>query len=101
MQRVTQINFLSIKADKIEEFFETDRKYIASTTLPKGLIGSRFYRSPDGKSAVRVSQYESAEAHKKYHESEALQQQIGLLRNFVESSKPFLYEEVYTTGDFK
>ena len=101
MKPVTQINFLSIKPDKIDEFFETDRKYIASTTLLKGLIGSRLYRSPDGKSAVRVSQYESAEAHKEYHQSEALRQQIGLLRNLVESSKPILYEEVYTTGDFK
>jgi quinol monooxygenase YgiN len=101
MKPVTQINFLSIKPDKIDEFFEADRNYVASAPLPKGLIGSRLYRSPDGKSVVRVSQYESAEAHKEYHQSEALRQQIGQLRNLVESSKVEFYEEAYSTGDFK
>ena len=98
---VTQINFLSIKPDKISEFFEADRRFIESATLPKGLIGSRLYKSPDGTSAVRVTQYESAEAHKEYHQSEALQQQIALLRTFVESSTVGLYEEVHSTGNFK
>jgi quinol monooxygenase YgiN len=98
---VTQINFISIKPDKIEEFFEADRNFIASVTLPKGLIGSRLYRSFDGKSAIRVTQYESAEVHKEYHQSEALQQQIALLRTFVESSTAGLYEEVRSTGNFK
>ena len=98
---VTQINFISIKPDKINDFFEADRTFIASATLPKGLIGSRLYRSLDGKSAVRVTQYESDEAHKEYHQSEALQQQIALLRTFVESSAVGLYEEVHSTGNFK
>jgi heme-degrading monooxygenase HmoA len=101
MKPVTQINFLSIKPDKIEEFFEADRTYVSSASLPKGLIGSRLYRGPDGRSAVRVSQYESAEAHKEYHHSEALRQQIARLCPFVESSSPTLCEEVYTIGDFK
>jgi quinol monooxygenase YgiN len=101
MNPVTQINFLSIKPDKVNEFFELDRGFIASASLPKGLIGSRLYRSLDGKSAVRVSQYESVEAHNEYHHNEALQQQIGKLRPLVESSSPALYEEVYTTGNFK
>lgn len=98
---VTQINFLSIKPDKVDEFFKTDRSYIASASLPKGLIGSRLYRSQDGRSLVRVSQYESVEAHNEYHHSEDLRQQIGKLRPLVESSSPALYEEVYTTGEFK
>jgi quinol monooxygenase YgiN len=101
MTPITQINFISIKPEKVDEFFEADRSFIASATLPKGLIGSRLYRSPDGKSAVRVTQYESAEAQKDYHQSEALQQQIALLRSFVESSTAGLYEEVRTAGDFK
>jgi quinol monooxygenase YgiN len=101
MKPITQINFLSIKPEKVDEFFETDRSYIASAKLPKGLIGSRLYRSPDGKSAVRVSQYESVEAHDEYHHSEDLRQQIGKLRPLVDSASPALFEEVYTTGDFK
>jgi quinol monooxygenase YgiN len=101
MTPVTQILFLSIKPDKIDEFLEADRNFIASATLPQGLVGSRLYRSPDGKSAVRVVQYESAEAHTEYQQHEALQQQVALLRNFVESATASLYEEVRTTGDFK
>jgi quinol monooxygenase YgiN len=101
VKRVTQINFLAIKPDKIDEFFATDRSFIASATLPKGLIGSRLYRSSDGRSVVRVSQYESVEAHEQYHHNEALRQQIDKLRPLVESSRPMLFEEVYTTGEFK
>lgn len=101
MTPVTQILFLSIKPDKINEFLEADRNFIGSTTLPKGLVGSRLYRSSDGKSAVRVVQYESVEAHKKYQQNEALQQQVAHLRNFVVSATGSLYEEVHTTGDFK
>jgi quinol monooxygenase YgiN len=101
MKPVTQINFLSIKPEKIDEFFEADRSYIGSASPPKGLIGSRLYRSLDGRSAVRVSQYESVEAHKELHQSEALRQQIDRLRPFLESSNPALYEEAHTAGDFK
>jgi quinol monooxygenase YgiN len=101
MTPVTQILSLSIKPDKIDEFLEADRNFIASATLPKGLVGSRLYRSPDGKSAVRVVQYESAEVQKAYEQDKALQQQVALLRNFVDSATGSLYEEVRTTGDFK
>ena len=101
MTPVTQILLLSIKPDKIGELLEADRNFIASTTLPKGLVGSRLYRSPDGKSAVRVVQYESVEAQKDYEQDETLQQQIALLSNFVESATASLYAEVHTTGDFK
>jgi heme-degrading monooxygenase HmoA len=80
MKPVTQINVLSIKPNKVDEFFEVDRSDIASETGRKGLIGSRLYRSLDGKSVVRLSHYESLEAHEEYHQSEALKQQIGRLR---------------------
>jgi hypothetical protein len=98
---VTQINILSIKPDKIDEFFEADQGYIASASLPKGLIGSRLYGSLDGRSAVRVTLYDSVEAHKEYHQGEALRQQIGLLHAFVDSSSPGLDDEVHTAGNFK
>jgi quinol monooxygenase YgiN len=101
MTPVTQILFLSIKPDKIDEFLEADRNFLASATLHKGLVGSRLYRSPDCKSAVRVVQYESAEAQKAHEQDKALQQQVALLRNFVDSATGSLYEEVRTTGDFK
>lgn len=101
MTPVTQILFLSVAPGKMDEFLEADRNFIASTTLPKGIVGSRLYRSSDGRSAVRVVQYESAEAQKEYEQDQALRQQVSLLRNFVESATTNLYEEVRTTGDFK
>jgi len=101
MAPVTQILFLSIKPGKIDDFLEADRNFIASATLPKGLVGSRLYKSPDGRSAVRVVQYESIETHQKYEQDPALQQQVALLRGFVESATASLYEEVRTSGDFK
>ncbi len=55
MKPVTQINVLSIKPDKVDEFFEADRSYIGSATLPKGVLGSRVYKSLDGRSVARVS----------------------------------------------
>jgi quinol monooxygenase YgiN len=100
MKPVTQINFLSIKPEKIDEFLEADRNYFASASLPKGLMGSRLYRSPDGRSVIRVSQYESVEALNEILHSEALRRQIERLRPLVESSNPGLYEEVHRTGDF-
>jgi quinol monooxygenase YgiN len=98
---VTQINFISIKPDKIDEFYAADRSYITSANLPDGLIGSRVYRSLDGKSAVRVSQYESMEALTESLQSEDLRRQVDRLRPLVESSTRDLYQEAYTTGDFK
>ena len=99
MKPVTQINFLSIKPVKVDEFFQMNQSYIASSGRPNGLISSRLYRSLDGKSAVRVSTYESAEAHKEIHESESLKQHIAMLQPLIESSTPALYEEVTTSRD--
>ncbi|UWZ84164.1 antibiotic biosynthesis monooxygenase [Occallatibacter riparius] len=101
MTPVTQILLLTIKPGKMDEFLEADRNFLASTVLPKGIAGSRLYRSPDGKSVVRVVQYESAEAQKEYEQDQALRQQVSFLRNFVESATAGFYEEVRTTGDFK
>ncbi|HTV82863.1 MAG TPA: antibiotic biosynthesis monooxygenase [Acidobacteriaceae bacterium] len=100
MNPVTQINTFSIKSDKVDEFFETDRRYVDTIGRPKGLIGSRLYRSADGRSAVRVSQFESAEALNEIRQSESLRRQIERLRPLVESTSASVYEEAYTTGDF-
>jgi quinol monooxygenase YgiN len=93
MKPVIQINFLSIKPGKIDEFIEAERGY-ASAKLPPGVIGSRMYRSLDGKSVVRVSQYESIESHKELHQNETLRRHIDKLSPLLESSSPALYEEV-------
>ena len=99
MNPVTQINFLSIKPGKMDQFLEADRRYRASTSLPKGVTSSRMYCSLDGASIVRVTQYESIEAHDQVQQDEQLRQQIAILRPLVESSRPALYEEAQTPED--
>ena len=101
MNPLTQINFISIKPGKIDEFIEAQRKYFASTTRPKGLIGSRVYRSVDGKSAVLVTEFESVQAQEEILQRDVLKQHINSVRPLVESSGPSLYEEAHITGDFR
>ncbi len=75
-----------------------------ATTLvkkPNGLIGGRMYKSIDGKSAVLVSQFESGSAQEDIRQSDAFKQHVNQLQVLIESASPSLYEEAYTTGDFK
>ena len=101
MKPVTQINFISMKPGKIDEFIEAQRKYFASTTRPKGLLASRVYRGIDDKSVALVTEFESIQAQEEILQREVLKQHINALRPLVESSNPCLYEEAYITGDFK
>lgn len=99
MNPVTQINFLSIKPGKMDEFIEANRRYVASSPLPRGVLSSRMYRSLDGASIVRVTQYESIKALDEVQQDEGLRRQIAILRPLVESSRPALYEEAPALGD--
>jgi quinol monooxygenase YgiN len=102
MKPVTVINRLAIKPGKMDEFIDAQRNF--ATTLmkkPNGLIGGRMYRSIDGKSAVLVSQFASESAQENIRQSDAFRQHVSQLQVLIESASPSLYEEAYTTGDFK
>ena len=102
MKPVTVINRFVIKPDKIDEFIDTQRNFAtALMTTPSGLIGGRMYRSLDGKSAVLVSQFVSESAQEEIRQSQAFKQHLSVVQPMVESAGPSLYEEAYTTGDFK
>jgi quinol monooxygenase YgiN len=102
MKPVTVVNRLVIKPGKMDEFIEAQRDFASGLmTKPSGLIGGRMYRSIDGKSAVLVSQFESESAQKEIRQSPAFKQHLDSLQSMVESASPSLYEEAYTTGDFK
>ena len=102
MKPVTVVNRLVIKPGKMDEFIETQRHFASALlTKPSGLIGGRMYRSLDGKSAVLVSQFESESAQEELRQSPAFKQHVNALQSMVESASPSLYEEAYTTGDFK
>jgi quinol monooxygenase YgiN len=102
MKPVTVINHFAIKPDKMDEFIAAQQNF-AATLMQKsnGLSGGRMYRSIDGKSAVLVSQFESASAQEGIRQSDSFRQHVSRLRLLIESASPNLYEEAYTTGDFK
>jgi len=102
MKPVTVINRLAIKPGKMEEFIDAQRNFATTLTKkPSGLIGGRMYRSIDGKSAVLVSQFESESAQEDIRQSDTFRQHVNQLQVLIESASPSLYEEAYTTGDFK
>lgn len=102
MKPVTVINQLVIKPAKMDEFIDAQRNFAAALMRkPNGLVGGRMYRSIDGNSAVLVSQFESESAQAGIRQSEAFKNHLNQLQALVESASPSLYEEAYTTGDFK
>lgn len=99
MKPVTVINHLAIKPGKLDEFIDTQHRFV--TALPPcGLIGARMYRSTDGQSAVLVSTFESKDAQEKLLQRDEFKKHIVNLQAFVESSSPSFYDEAYTTGAF-
>jgi len=102
MKPVTVINRMLIKSGKMDEFIAAQRNFASGLmTKPSGLIGGRLYRSIDGKSALLVSKFESESAQEELRQSPAFKQHLNVLKEMVESASPTLYEEAYTTGDFK
>ena len=100
MAKVTAINTLSVKPDRMVEFISLQREFAMSGRL-NGLVGGRMYRNREGTKAVLVSQFESVEAQTAIMGSAELQVHMAKLREMVESSSPDIYEEAYTYGAFK
>lgn len=102
MKPVTVINFFLIKPGKMNQFIEVQRSFTAALkTKSAGLIGSRMYRSLDGKSAVRVAQFESARSHEGTRQSDAFEEHLKRVQPYVESANPNSYEEAFTAGNFR
>jgi len=102
MKPVIVINRFVIKPGKMDEFIDAQRDFATVLrTKPSGLSGGRMYRGIDGNSAVLVSQFVSESAQEEIRQSHAFKQHLSVLQPLIESSSPSLYEEAYTTGDFK
>jgi hypothetical protein len=100
MKPVTIINRLTVKPGKMDEFIDTQRKFAAS--LPPGsLVGGRMYRGVDGQTAVLVSTFPSNGMKEQMLQSDAFKEHVKHLQSMVDGSSPFVYEEAYTTGDFR
>jgi hypothetical protein len=100
MKPVTVINRIHVKPGKMDEFIETQRKF-AAMVPSDWLIGGRMYRSLDGQSAVLVSTFSSKDAQDRVFQRVDFKEHLQRLQPLVESSSPLLYEEAYTTGDFR
>jgi hypothetical protein len=100
MKQVIVINRLMIKSSKMHEFIEAQHKFVAALP-PCGLIGGRLYRSIDGQSATLVSVFQSKSAIEEVFQRADFKAHLQRQQPFVESSSPILYEEAYTTGDFR
>lgn len=100
MNPVTVINRIQIRPGKMDEFIEAQRAFAA--TLPSNvLVGGRMYRSVDGAWAVLVSTFQSETVQREMLQHPDFKAHLERLRPFVESSSPMLYEEAYTTGNFR
>ena len=100
MKPLIVINRLVIKPGSIEEFIDAQREYSAALP-PCGLIGGRMYRSLDSQTATLVSVFQSKSALDEVYQRADFKAHIERMRSFIESSTPMLYEEAYTTGDFR
>jgi len=57
------INVLTIKPGKMDEFLKEHESFSREFgKICSGLIGGRMYRSPEGNTALLVSEFESLEA---------------------------------------
>jgi quinol monooxygenase YgiN len=102
MKPVTVINRLAVKPGKMDELVATQHRFAAEMMkTPTGLVGGRLYRSLDGTSVVLVSTFASVHAKDEVFQLDAFKQHLKTLQTMVESSSPNLYEEAYTTGDFR
>jgi len=101
MPPVTIINTFSIKPDKIDEFVSAQQQFATQIRkTPCGLIGGRLYRTPDGTTAVLISQFESQRAFEEIRQREDFKQHIQRLASLVNSTNPLPFQEAYTTGNF-
>jgi quinol monooxygenase YgiN len=100
MNPVIVINRFTIRPGRIDDF--VDAQHAFASALPRcGLVGGRMYRGLDGQSATLVSMFESKNALDELRQRADFKAHLERISQFVESSSPILYEQAYTTGDFR
>ena len=102
MNPVTVINVFTVHEGKLSEFIEKQNAFVSvPAQKSKGLIGGRMYKSLDGKSAILISLFESKQAQEEITQLAIFQEHVSRIRPLLADSKPGLFEEAYTTGQFK
>jgi heme-degrading monooxygenase HmoA len=96
---VAVINTFTPKAGRLEDFVR-----LQESALPgfrgrvPGLLGSRFYRAQDGRNAVLISVFASAESFQNFLQSDLFAAHRDRISPLLERTDPGLYQLVYRTG---
>ena len=94
------INTFTVRAGMMDEFVrvqEEARPHLAREN--PGLRGSRLYRALDGKTAVLIGVYDSADDNTRLQQSELFARHRARLQPLVESASPAVYEVAYQAGE--
>lgn len=96
---VTIINMFTPKPGRFEDFLAVQQAALPGFRgrVP-GLLGSRFYRALDGRSAVLVSVFETPEDFQQFRGSDLFAAHRDRISPLLEGVNPGLYELVYEAG---
>lgn len=96
---IVVVNTFTPKPGALDEFIALQTAALPglSADLP-GFRGSRLYRAEDGSKAVLVSVFDTAEAFRRFQQSEAFAAHRARILPFLERTEPGRYEIVYEAG---
>lgn len=99
-QPVVNISIITPKPERFEEFVQLQLdQYRRMRGQVQGLLGSRFYRSADGRQFVLLAQFETAEDARRFGQDERFTDHLTRVRPLIESAIPGAYEAVYAFGE--
>lgn len=96
---VAVLNVFTPKAGWLDAFIEVQRTSLPGLTRQiEGFRGSRLYRALDGRNAVLLTVFESAEDFQQFAASPSFAAHREKLSTMLESAAPGVYELVYEAG---
>jgi hypothetical protein len=99
MSPIVSVSIVVPRPGKFDEFVAIQREqYRRLRGKVSGLLGSRLYRSIDGRSAILLAMFETPEDQQRFAESADLLDHIARVRGLVERTGPGLYESAYEYG---
>lgn len=100
MPAVISISLITPKPGRFEEFMTLQLAQLQRLRgQVAGLVGSRLYRAFDGRSAIMLAVFDTAEDQRRFAASPDLKDHLARVRDLVEPAAPGLYEVTYLFGD--
>lgn len=92
------INVFTPKPERFEDFIAAQQATVPGMRARvDGLLGGRFYRSKDGRTAVLVSHFASEAQFQAFRDSAAFAAQRERIGPMLEKADPGFYELVFET----